>query len=138
MPEVSNQRIVPFAAERIFQAVMDIESYPQILHFIRKMQILERGSDHIIARVNVGLPALTFSYDCRIEYEENRNIRVKLVSGPFEHMNALWTFEALGADKTKVTYSLDAKFKNYLMEKTAGAIFASQINYSIRAFEERH
>lgn len=116
---------------------MDIESYPQVLHFIRRMEVLERGMGYIIARVSVGLPGLTFSYDCRIEYEDNRSIRVKLISGPFKRMDALWEFEAVAPDATKVTYSLDAQFHNLLLEKTAGAIFASQLHHSIRAFEER-
>lgn len=91
MPKISNQRIVPFPAEKIFQAVMDIESYPQILHFIRKMEILEKGRDYIIARVSVGLPALTLSYDCRIEYNENKQVKVRLACGLFQLMDALWT-----------------------------------------------
>jgi ribosome-associated toxin RatA of RatAB toxin-antitoxin module len=137
MPEIASERIVPFAVEKIFQAVMDIESYPRTLSFVRKMTILEKDESFIIARVSVGLPMLNFCYDCRIEPEQNRSVKVTLISGPFRRMNALWTFEALGPEQTKVVYALDTEFKNPLMEMTAGALFASQIHQSIRAFEER-
>ncbi len=116
---------------------MDVESYSQVLSFVRKVAVLEKAERYIIARVSVGLPLLNFSYDCRIEYEKDRLVRVKLISGPFKHMNALWTFEANAHHETKVVYSLDTEFKNPLMERTAGALFASQIHYSIQAFEER-
>jgi coenzyme Q-binding protein COQ10 len=129
--------MVGFPVGAIFRAVMDIESYPEVLSFVRSVRILEKGEGHILARVHVGLPLLNFSYDCRIEFEENSAVQVRLISGPFKRMEALWTFEALDAGRTNVVYSLDAEFKNPIMERTAGAIFASQINHSISAFEER-
>lgn len=136
MPKISNHRIVPFSADRIYQTVMNIESYPQMLSFVRNIGILEKGIDYIIARVDIGLPVLKFSYTCRIEFIKNKSIQVQLISGPFQRMNADWSFEALGPEQTKVSYALDAQFNNLLMEKTAGVLFASQIHYSIRAFEE--
>ena len=58
-----------------------------------------------------------------------------MISGPFKKLNALWQFKALSEERTEITYFLDSQFKNPLMEMTAGAIFASQLNQSISAFE---
>lgn len=135
MPTVSDQRTVAFPVDRIYRAVVDIESYPEKLAFIRAVEVLERQAERIRARVMVGLPGLNFSYECRIDCVENRSVEVSLISGPFKKLRAVWRFEAVGPNETRILYSLDSQFRNKLMELTAGAIFASQIRQSIAAFE---
>ncbi|MEI7669695.1 MAG: type II toxin-antitoxin system RatA family toxin [Pseudomonadota bacterium] len=136
MPKLSNSRIISFSIEKIYQAVMDIDSYPRILNFIRSIKILEKSDSIIKARVFVGLPMLTFSYDCRITYKEPEYINIELISGPLKKLQASWKFTPISENQCQVNYSLDSEFKNPLMEMTAGAIFASQLNHSIKAFED--
>ena len=136
MPKVSNSKTVNFAASRIYGAVVDVESYPRILHFIHQIKVLEKTDKVTKARVLVGLPMFTFSYDCIIHHKEPDYVRVELISGPFKRLKAHWQFEAINETQCKVHYSLDSEFSNPFMEMTAGAIFASQINHSIKAFED--
>lgn len=136
MPRLSNTRIIAFSAEKIHRAVMDIESYPRILSFVQSVKILHQEAGLMNVRVFVGLPMLNFSYDCRIESKEPDYVKVEMISGPFKKLTALWKFESVDGTHCKVEYMLDSEFKNPLMELTAGAIFASQINQSITAFEE--
>lgn len=135
MPEVSSSRIVDYSAEKIFHAVMDIGSYPQTLSYIRSVKVLRIKDNITDACVQVGLPLLNFSYDCRITSMPFTRIDVKLLSGPFRKLDASWQFKALSETQTQVTYALDALFANPIMEMTAGALFASQIHHSISAFE---
>ncbi len=135
MPQIFDTKIVPFAADNMYRAVADIESYPRILNFIRGIDILERSGDAVKARVFVGLPVLNFSYDCLVEFTEPESIVISLISGPFRKLQASWRFEPLGPERCKVHYALDSRFSNPLMERTAGAIFATQLNHSIKAFE---
>lgn len=137
MPDVSSSRIVNYPAEKIFCAVMDITSYPQVLTYIRAIRVLREDGNVTDARVQVGLPLLNFSYDCRITSTPFKRIDIKLLSGPLRKLDASWQFKPLGESQTEVTYSLDAVFSNPIMGMTAGALFASQIHHSISAFEER-
>ena len=135
MPKASHTRVVPFAAEKVFQAVLDIKAYPRILPFIRSVQIIARSEASLVARVSVGLPLLRFSYDCRIDYTASESIHVTLLSGPFKKLSARWQFTPESADSCRVAYELDSEFSNPIMEKTAGMIFASQIHDSLTRFE---
>jgi ribosome-associated toxin RatA of RatAB toxin-antitoxin module len=134
MPYVKKSRTVPFVLSDIYDVVFDIESYPKLLSFIRKVKILERKSSFITARVSVGLPVLTFSYDCLIEFKKNDYIKITLVSGPFKKLNALWKFEKINEKETKIDYFLDSEFQNPIVEMTAGAIFTSQLNHALDVF----
>jgi len=137
MPELSSSRVVHYPPEKIFCAVMDIGSYPQVLSYVRGVEVLRQEGNVTDARVQVGLRLLNFSYDCRITSTPFERIDIKLLSGPFKKLDASWQFKAQGENATLVTYSLDARFSNPMMEMTAGALFASQIHHSIIAFEER-
>ena len=136
MPKVSNKRTVNYPINDIFHAVLDVEAYPKALAFVREVKILNRQEEEVMARVFVGLPALNFSYDCRITYQTPEHIDIVMIKGPFKRLNASWQFKSLNAKQTEILYSLDSKFSNPLMEMTAGAIFASQLNQSINAFED--
>lgn len=135
MPKSAHNQILPFPVEKIYQAVLEVETYPRILPFIRAVRILEKTAESLRAQVLVGLPGLAFSYECLILFKENQSIKVQLVSGPFKRLEALWEFEAVDADHTRVAYVLNSEFKNPLMEATAGAIFARQFSHSLAAFE---
>jgi ribosome-associated toxin RatA of RatAB toxin-antitoxin module len=134
MPKISNSKTASFSAEKIFGIVIDVESYPRHLDFIQRIDILEKSDALIKARVFVGLPVLTFSYDCLIEYKEPEYVKVRLISGPFKKLYAEWFFNPLSDDSCEIHYALDSEFKNPIMEMTAGAIFAKQLNQSIKAF----
>lgn len=136
MPKVANKRTVSYPIEAIFHAVLDIEFYPKALAFVRDVKVFSHVDNEIVARVFVGLPALTFSYDCRITYKTPTEIKVTMISGPFKKLDALWQFTSLSDTQTEITYALDSQFKNPLMEMTAGVIFANQLNLSIKAFED--
>ncbi|MDG1286909.1 MAG: type II toxin-antitoxin system RatA family toxin [Rickettsiales bacterium] len=136
MPKVSNKRTVNSPIADIFHAVLDVESYPKVLAFVREVKVLARTEGELTARVFVGLPALNFSYDCQITHATPELIEIVMIKGPFKRLNASWKFASLSEKQTEITYSLDSQFSNPLMEMTAGAIFASQLNQSIRAFED--
>lgn len=135
MPKISSSRTVAFSVARIYAAVLDVESYPRVLSFVRNIKVLERTETGMIARVCVGLPMVNFSYDCRVVGVEGESVTIALISGPFKKLDASWRFEAVGEAECLIHYALDSEFKNLLMEKTAGAFFATQLTQSMLAFE---
>ncbi len=137
MPQVKNSKIVSFPIETIYKTVIDIEGYPKILSFIQDLKILEKSENELKARVSVGLPFFQFSYDCKVTFLENEFVKIDMISGPFKKLHAEWVFErTTDINKTKINYYLDSEFKNPLIEAASGVIFASQLNHSIKAFEE--
>lgn len=135
MPQVTGQKVLPYPAKKIFNVVIDIETYPSVLNFIRSISILEKKKSFIKALVKVGFAPLDFSYDCDITYEEYSKIDIKSINGPFEYLEASWRFKEITNHETQVDYSLNSKFKSRFMEMTGGLIFAQQLHQSIDAFE---
>lgn len=136
MPQVKGEKILPYAPEKIFGVVMDIENYPKVLSFIRNVEIVQRNNTETIARVFVGFKPLEFSYMCKITSIPFSHISITATDGPFKHLKANWNFEEIGENKTKVSYELNSQFKSRMMEVTGGMIFAQQLHQSIKAFED--
>ena len=135
VPKLSDSRQMPYPADHIFDVILDVAAYPQILPFIRNVQILSSASEQISARVKVGIPPLHFSYSCQIAYRRADYITITSTDRPFKRLQARWQFTPSEAHATLVHYDLDSCFASPLMEATAGRIFAQQLQQSIRAFE---
>lgn len=135
MPKYTATRIVPYNQERIFHTMMDVESYPRILPFIKSLKIEEKAKTHLSARVSVGIGPLAFSYRCKITPTPCKQIEVEMISGPFKRLHAIWRFSALSENETEVSYYLDSEFHSRVMEMAGGKIFAHQFQHAIQVFE---
>ncbi len=135
MPKLSTKKIVPYQNQQIFEVMLDIEKYPEVLHFIKEININEKSENQILASVKVGIDALSFSYDCKIKSKPNSKIEIIATTGPFEHLYAVWEFKEITENKTEVSCFLDSKFKSQTMELFGGKIFAYKFQQAIEVFE---
>tara|TARA_R110002124_G_scaffold15942_7_gene68438 strand:- start:420 stop:887 length:468 start_codon:yes stop_codon:yes gene_type:complete len=135
MPKHTAVRVVPYAQQRIFDAMMDIEKYPDVLRFIKSLKITDRTEDSLTARVAVGIGPLSFSYTCLITALPHSVIEVTAVKGPFKNLYAKWDFKPVSENETEVTCFLDAEFQSRMMEMAGGQIFAHQFQNAVAVFE---
>jgi coenzyme Q-binding protein COQ10 len=137
MPQLQNSKVLPYSASVMYRIVADVEAYPEVLRYIQSLTVVRRAEHVLTALVKVGIGKLAFSYECDITLTPERQIDIVATSGPFRHLTAQWVFTPIDEHSCRVDYSLDSRFRSPLMEKTAGLIFAQQLNYSIAAFEAR-
>jgi ribosome-associated toxin RatA of RatAB toxin-antitoxin module len=137
MPNIQKKKVLNYPVSNIYNLITDVKSFPKISNFIRKVQILEEKENYIISKVHVGLPILEFNYTCKIIFEKNKFVEVTGISGPFSNLYAYWSFNKINNNKTEVIYKLNSKFKNPILESTAGAIFASQFTNAINILEKQ-
>ena len=137
MPCLRNSKILPYSANAMYRTVADVEAYPDVLRYIQSLTIMRQTENVLSTLVKVGIGKLAFSYECDITLIPEQQINIVGTSGPFKHLTAQWVFTPIDEYHCRVDYNLDSQFRSPLMEKTAGLIFAQQLNYSIAAFEAR-
>ncbi len=135
MPKYQTTRIVNYAQNEIFDVMMNIAKYPDILLFIKKIDIKKQTETMISATVFVGIGPLAFSYDCEIIGKPYDMIEITASKGIFNHLYAKWSFKAVSENSTEVTCLLDAEFSSKAMELAGGKMFASQFQQAIKTFE---
>lgn len=136
MPKHEAMHIVSFGQKRIFDAMMDVEKYPDVLPFIKSLKIRDRSPTTVTARVAVGVGPLSFSYTCVITPMPYDAIEVNGTSGPFKKLYAKWRFHKISENETEVTCFLDSEFRSRVMELAGGQIFAHQFQHAIDVFED--
>ena len=83
-------RILPYTASQLYDLVLDIESYPKFLPWVRGMRVKERNDDHIIADLVIGYKIYSERFRSKVLFEKDRHIHVDYVQGPLKNLQNEW------------------------------------------------
>lgn len=134
---IERSALLPYSAERLFDLVNDIESYPQFMRGCLEAQVLESGDDWLKGRLTLGKGSLKHAFTTINRLQRPHLIEMKLEEGPFSHLEGAWRFDALGDEGCKVTLSLSFAFKNRLLAVAAGKGFESVASQQVDAICQR-
>ncbi|MFN8535199.1 MAG: SRPBCC family protein [Dehalococcoidia bacterium] len=98
MPELFEEVILKAPVEDVYPVVADVERYPEFLPDVR---LVRRQGDLVEMTVQAGPLELTWVHE--VTMIENREIRLKLVRGPFRQLDGIWTFSET-PEGTHVSY----------------------------------
>lgn len=138
MPLISRNALVPYTVEEMYELVEDIESYPEFLPWCRSTEVLERNECEVSASIEIAKGALHKSFTTRNRHQKNKIIEMRLVKGPFKHLEGFWRFDTLkNAQASKISLDLDFEFENKLIAMAVGSIFNQIANTMVDAFTKR-
>lgn len=137
MPAVSRNALVPYSAGQMFELVDDIESYSSFLPWCRSSQVLSRDADEVRATLEVAASGFNKSFTTCNRLQQGKMIEMRLVEGPFKHLQGFWRFDALSPEACKVSLDLEFEFNSGLMAMALGPIFGQIANGLMDAFLKR-
>lgn len=137
MSSVTKTANVSFSAERMYDLVNDIESYPEFLPWCTEAKVYERADQSLKAEVSLATGKIRQSFTTENIMDPGRRIDIKLVSGPFKYLNGYWTFQDTGDQQCHIRLSMDFEFKNKLLKLTLNPIFNQFVNSLVGAFTQR-
>lgn len=137
MPSVNQSVIVPYSAEQMFALVNDIERYPEFLPWCKNTEIHSKTDDEIKASLVLSWSGMEKSFTTCNRLQHNKMIEVRLVEGPFSHLEGFWRFEALGEEGCRVKLDMEFEFSNKLFSMMLGPIFTQVTHTLIESFCKR-
>ncbi len=140
MTLISRNALVPYSVEEMYRLVEDIEAYPSFLPWCRSTAVLERdeAQQQVKASIEIAKGALNKSFTTINRMQKNKMIEMRLLKGPFKHLEGFWRFDALkGAEACKISLDLDFEFENRLIALAVGAVFNQIANTMVDAFSKR-
>ncbi len=138
MTLISRNALVPYTVEEMYALVDDIESYSEFLPWCRSTDVLERTPDEVKASIEIAKGALNKSFTTLNRMQKNKVIEMRLVKGPFKHLEGFWRFDALkGNTASKISLDLDFEFESKLVALAAGSVFNQIANTMVDAFCKR-
>ncbi len=137
MPSVHRSALVPYTAAEMFALVNDIESYPQFLPWCRSTRVFSRSEDEVRASIELAKGRVHKSFTTLNRLQQDKMIEIRLVEGPFRHLDGFWRFQALQNHGCKVSLDMDFEFAGTLMSLAIGPVFSQIANSLVDAFCKR-
>ncbi len=137
MHSFEESRVLPCSAKDMYNAVMDIEAYPDFLPWVTGAKILTRGEDELSAELVAELAGVRYSFKTVDRFMPGKLVEIRLLDGPFKILESLWSFEQLGEDSCRVHFSIEFEFKNMMLDMVASPVFSVVCRSMVHAFEKR-
>ncbi len=137
MPVHSEQRVLPYTAEQMFDLVVSVDRYPEFLPWCLASRIIKREDGAILADLVIGFKMFKERFGSRIAYERPHVIKVEPTAGPFRRMINDWRFEDLPEGGCLIDFHVDFQFRSRLLDRLMGALFHQAVRRMVSAFERR-
>ena len=139
MKNSKREGVISHSAIKLFNIVLDIESYPEYIPWCTKMVINERNKNEIYADMYVNYKfILAQKFGSHIKFDENNlTIETNYVEGPLKDLTTKWKFEEIDKDKSKIFFDVNFEFKNYIHQKVAETFYPLIENKMIDSFKKR-
>lgn len=137
MPTVSRSAVVPYSASEMFSLVDNVNSYAEFLPWCKASKELFRQPEHVRATLCVAMGALQHWFTTDNSLQPDQKIEMRLVNGPFRHLQGYWRFEPVAENQCRVTLHLEFEFSSGLIGLMFGPIFHQIANRLMDAFTQR-
>ena len=91
----------------MFDLVNDVTAYPERFGWCSAAEVIESGTDRLVARLDLGLGALSTWFITENRLDRPHLIEMRLREGPFRKLHGRWEFHVLDESACKVTLTLE-------------------------------
>ena len=137
MAIVEKSVLIGHSAAKMYALVADVDAYPQFLPWCCRTEVRQLDTHRAVATLHVNYHGLRLHFTTENQMDEGALIDMKLVNGPFKHMDGFWRFVPLAEEACKIEFRLSYELSGKLMEKLAGPVFHHIANTFVEVFVKR-
>lgn len=140
MKTVHKSVLIWYSAEEMFALVTDVPKYCEFLPWCDHSAIIAYEPDGMKAEVGISFGGIHQTFTTRNHHAPGREVRMKLVDGPFSSLDGCWKFQPLGEAgqrACKVTLELQYAFKSAALAALVGPVFDKIAGSLVDAFVKR-
>jgi ribosome-associated toxin RatA of RatAB toxin-antitoxin module len=136
MTIVKKSRIVPFTCEQMYNLVNNVEGYAEFLPYFAKSLVHHRDDDEVQATLVIAVAGVNKSFTTRNRLQKNKMIEIRLVDGPFSHLEGFWRFDEV-PEGCHVSFDLEFEFAARMLSMLMGPMFEQLTDKMVDAFHDR-
>ncbi|WP_068297185.1 type II toxin-antitoxin system RatA family toxin [Pararhodobacter sp. CCB-MM2] len=145
MPKHSENRLLPYSADQIYDLVADVARYPEFLPWTAAARIRSRtpvpergeGAEKMEADLVISFKVFREKFGSRVVLlPAERRIETDYLDGPFKYLHSWWQMEPEG-DGCRVRFEVDFEFRNAVLQNVIGLVFDQAMRRIVGAFEGR-
>jgi ribosome-associated toxin RatA of RatAB toxin-antitoxin module len=137
MAIVEKSVLIGHSAAKMYALVADVDAYPQFLPWCSGAEVRPIDAHNAMATLHVNYHGLRQHFTTENRMDKGALIEMKLVNGPFKHLDGFWRFAPLAEQACKVEFRLSYELSGKLMEKIAGPVFNHIANTFVEVFVKR-
>lgn len=137
MADIRKLVLIERTPKQMFDLVDDVESYPEFLPWCGGGEVRERSELRTLATLHVNYHGIKTHFSTANLKERPGLMKMRLMEGPFRHLDGEWRFTPLGTTACKIEFRLHYEFSSHLLEKVLGPVFNHIANTFVDAFVKR-
>ena len=137
MTIVKKSRDVSFSCEQMYGLVNAIENYSQFLPYCSESVVNHRDVDEVQATLVIGAAGVSKSFTTRNRLQVNKMIEIRLVDGPFSHLEGFWRFDETDEGGCRISFDLEFEFAGRMFSMLLGPVFEQVTDKMVDAFCDR-
>ena len=136
MPIHAEQRFLPYAPEKLYDLVADIERYPEFLPWCVGARVLSREDNVVHAELMIGFKMIRETFTSEVTLNPPDRVDVEYQKGPFKHLKNHWEFKP-HPDGCLIDFYIDFEFRSRLLRNLIEPLFNEAVRRMVSAFETR-
>lgn len=126
-----------YSAAEMYALVADVPSYPTFLPWCGGARLIKEDAEIVEAAITIAYKGVNKTFVTRNRLVSNQSIEMKLVEGPFRHLNGLWRFTPLDERACKIEFELEFEAANRVVGAALNPVFNNIANHMVDAFHKR-
>lgn len=136
MTIVKKSRTVKYSCAQMYDLVNGVERYAEFLPYCAQSMVHHRDEDEVQATLVISAAGVHKSFTTRNLLQANKMIEIRLVDGPFNHLEGFWRFDEEG-EGCMVTFDLEFSFAGRMFSMLLGPVFEQVTDKMVDAFCDR-
>lgn len=136
MTVVNKSRVVVYSCEQMFNLVNNVEHYAEFLPYCTESIVHHRDQDEVQATLVIGAAGVSKSFTTRNRLQLNKMIEIRLVDGPFSHLEGFWRFDPVD-EGCKVSFDIEFEFAGRMISMFLGPVFEQVTDKMVDSFCDR-
>ena len=137
MTDIKQSEIVTYTPAEMYQLVDKVEAYADFLPWCSASTVHSRDEDEVHASLDIAAAGLHKSFTTCNRLQKNKMIEIRLVNGPFKHLEGFWRFDQMDNGHCRVSFDLEFEFSGHFLDFAFSAVFQQMASTFIGAFHER-
>ena len=137
MTRIRRNALMPYTTTQMYALVDDIKAYPDFLPWCTAAEILGEKENELRAAVELSKGRVSKRFSTVNLRQPGKMIEMRLLDGPFKHLQGFWRFETLNESACKISVDMEFEFSNKLVAMAFGPVFNQVVGSLVDAFVKR-
>ena len=136
MTTVKKSRVTKYSCEQLFNLVNDVRKYREFLPYCSDSIVHSENENEIEATLVISAAGMSKSFTTRNHIQPHKIIEIRLVDGPFSHLEGFWRFDE-HANGSQISFDLEFEWAGSIFNKFLSPIFEQVTDKMVDAYCER-